>query len=90
MHFILVCKPDSHSTLCEWLEDFEREGNVTTLTRTRRDGKRKIHDTYRLMNELPLRDDDEAMMVNWGELRSVRVTVRFCISMRLSLTLRYQ
>lgn len=72
MHFILVCKPDSHKTLYEWLADFEREKQVTTLTRSRWDGKHTIHDTYRLMNALPLRDDDQAMMVNWCELKSVR------------------
>ena len=72
MHFILVCKSDSHKTLYEWLADFERENKVITLTRTRWDGKHKIHDTYRLMNYLPLRNDDEAMMVNWCELKSVR------------------
>jgi len=72
MHFILVCKTDSHATLYEWLEDFEREGKVSTVTRTRWDGKHRIVDTYRLMNELPLRDSDDAMRVNWCELKSVR------------------
>lgn len=72
MHFILVCKQDSHATLYEWLEDFERMGKITTVTRSRWDGKHRIVDTYRLMNELPLRDSDDAMLVNWCELKSVR------------------
>ena len=72
MYFILVCKPDSHKTLYEWLADFERENQVTTTTHTRWDGKHHIHDTYRLMNALPLRDDNEAIRVNWCEIKSVR------------------
>ena len=72
MHFILVCKADSHVTLYEWLADFERENKVETLTKTRWDGKHRIVDHYRLMNHLPLRNSDDAMMVNWCELKSVR------------------
>lgn len=72
MHFILVCKEDSHATLYEWLADFERMGKVSTVTHSRWDGKHKIHDTYRLLNALPLRDTDDAMLVNWCELKSVR------------------
>ena len=72
MHFILVCKADSHATLYEWLADFEREKSIKTVTKTRWDGKHRITDHYRLMNHLPLRDDDDALLVNWCELKSVR------------------
>lgn len=72
MHFILVCKEDSHATLYEWLADFERENKVETFTQTRWDGKHRVYDHYRLMNHLPLRDSDDAMMVNWCEIKSVR------------------
>jgi len=72
MHFILVCKAVSHATLYDWLADFERENQVETVTKTRWDGKHRIVDHYRLMNHLPLRDSDDAMRVNWCELKSVR------------------
>ena len=72
MHFILVCKQDSHATLYDWLADFERENQVETLTKTHWDGKHTIYDHYRLMNQLPLRDSDDATMVNWCEIKSVR------------------
>jgi len=72
MHFILVCKADSHATLYDWLADFERENQVETLTKVRWDGKHKIVDHYRLMNQLPLRNSDDAMWVNWCEFKSVR------------------
>jgi REP element-mobilizing transposase RayT len=31
-HFILVCKPYSHQTLYEWLDDFKRVGKIITCT----------------------------------------------------------
>lgn len=71
-HFILVCKEDSHATLYEWLADFERENKVETITIEQWDGKHKIYHHYRLTNHLPLRNSDDAMMVNWCELKSVR------------------
>jgi len=72
MHLILVCKPESHTTLYEWLADFERENQVVTVTYSRWNGKHKIYDHYRFMNHLPLRNTDDAMMVNWCEIKSVR------------------
>jgi hypothetical protein len=67
-HFLLVCKPDSHQTLYEWLDDFERTGGIETKTVERRHGKRKEIDTYRFMSDLPLRNTDDALTVNWCEL----------------------
>ena len=40
--------------------------------RSRWDGKHRMVDTYRFMNALPLRNSDDAMLVNWCELKSVR------------------
>jgi len=45
--FIFVCKPDSHKTLYEWVDDFEREGKVKTVVSKRWTGKRHETDTYR-------------------------------------------
>ena len=67
-NFIFVCKPSSHKTLYEWLAGLEQSGSVHTLTRQRRQGKRKTLDTYRFASQLPLRDGDEALEVNWCEL----------------------
>ena len=66
--FLFTCKPDSHSALYEWVADFERNGNLNIITRTRRMGKRLLTDTYRYVNQVPLRDTDDALMVNWCEL----------------------
>ncbi len=66
--FILVCKPDSHATAYEWLEHLERSGAVATVMRTRWTGRRRETDTYRFAGSVPLRDADDALMVNWCEI----------------------
>jgi hypothetical protein len=66
--FILVCKPDSHAIVYEWLEHLERNGAVGTVVRTRWTGTRRETDTYRHAEAVPLRDADDALMVNWCEI----------------------
>jgi hypothetical protein len=66
--FILVCKPDSHPIVYEWLEYLQRTGAVHTVVRTRWNGKRRETDTYRYAEVVPLRDGDGALTVNWCEL----------------------
>ena len=39
---------------------------------TRRQGKRTYTDTYRFVNEVPLRDGDDALEVNWCELTTTQ------------------
>jgi hypothetical protein len=68
LNFILVCKPDSHPTLSEWVTGLAATGDVSTLTLQRRHGKRTDIDTYRFVSHVPLRDGDDALMVNWCEL----------------------
>ena len=68
LEFILVCKPDSHKTLYEWVDDLERNGVVKTVVRKRWTGKRNEIDTYRYVGTVPLRDTDDALLVNWCEI----------------------
>jgi len=68
LHFILTCKPTSHPTTYEWVADLERIGAVATVMRTRWTGRRREIDTYRYVNQVPLRDADDALMINWCEL----------------------
>jgi len=68
LNFILVCKPDSHQTLYQWIEELQAAQAVNTLTVTRRKGKRSFTDSYRWANQVPLRDGDDALLVNWCEL----------------------
>lgn len=67
-HFLFTCKPDSHVTLYEWVTDLSRNGGVTTVVKARRTGKKMFTDTWRYVNQVPLRNSDDALMVNWCEL----------------------
>ena len=69
---ILVCKPDSHKTLYEWVAGLAATGDVQTLEVKRREGKFHYTDTYRFVSQVPLRDGEEALEVNWCELTSTR------------------
>jgi hypothetical protein len=63
-----VCKPDSHPTLYEWIDDFKRTGDLCTVKRTRWNGKQHLTEHYCYMNQVPLRNTDDALMLNWCEL----------------------
>ena len=71
--FILVCKPASHATGYEWLDflllRYRRGGGaVHTVVRRRWTGQRREIDTYRYAQAIPLREGDDALLVNWCEL----------------------
>ncbi|HYQ93063.1 MAG TPA: ISNCY family transposase [Candidatus Competibacteraceae bacterium] len=66
--FIFVCKPESHATVYEWLEFLQRGGAVNTVVRRRWTGQRREFDTYRYAVSIPLRDGEDALLVNWCEL----------------------
>lgn len=73
-HFLFVCRPDSHPTLYEWVADFDRLGYVRTVVQTRWTGKERLIDTYRYVLQVPLRDSDDALLVNWRELTTTTPT----------------
>ena len=66
----LVGKPDSHPLRYEWIADFERGGQRGTVETTRWNSKQRLTERSRYMNQVPLRDSDDALMLNWCE-RSV-------------------
>jgi hypothetical protein len=63
-NFILTCLPTSHQTLYEHLEGL----SLPTVIRTRWTGKVEEIYTYRYLNQVPLKDGDDALLVNWCEL----------------------
>lgn len=63
-NFIFVCRPESHSTLYEHLEGIE----LPTLSTKRWTGKVEETYTYRYLNDVPLRDSKDALLVNWCEI----------------------
>jgi hypothetical protein len=70
MNFIFTCKPQSHALLYEWVADFERTQTLAHHTVQRRVGKKCFTDHYRFINQVPLRDGEDAMLVNWLSLRT--------------------
>ena len=68
LHFILVCKPDSHKTLYQWIDELESMGAVETLEEKIWTGKSYHIYTYRFVNKVPLRDGEDALEVNWCEV----------------------
>jgi hypothetical protein len=72
LHFILVCKPDSHVALYEMVDFLAANGVLGSYQKRRWNGQYGEIDTYRYANKLPLRGDQEAMDVNWCELTTTR------------------
>jgi len=68
LDFIFVCKPDSHKTLYQWLEEMDALQAIETVVEKRWTGKTHHIDTYRFINQVPLRDGEDALQVNWCEL----------------------
>lgn len=66
--FIFVCKPDSHTGLYEFLAWLERQRTITTLSQRHWNGKHGEIRTFRFVNQVPLRNGDDAISVNWCEL----------------------
>ena len=72
LHFILVCKPDSHVHLYETVEFLKTQGVLGLKVIRRWNGRcAEIH-TYRFANGLAIRGDQSELEVNWCELTITR------------------
>jgi hypothetical protein len=71
-HFILVCKPDSHSHLYQTVAFLATQGVSGTKTVRRWAGKYAEIFTYRYANKLPLSGEADALTVNWCEVTVTR------------------
>lgn len=68
LNFLFVCKPKTHKWLYEWLKIQEYEGEMRTVVRKRREkGKWRTY-TYRFTLDVPIRDSEDALLVNWAEV----------------------
>jgi hypothetical protein len=67
-HFIFTCKPDSHKTLYEFVDGLKRTQMIESHQVKRWTGKRHEIDQYWYVNDVPLRDGEDAMPVNWFEM----------------------
>lgn len=67
VRFILVCKPDSHKTLYEWIDFLEKGDDLKTCSTKKWNGRFHEIYTYRFSNQVPIKEGDEALKVNWVE-----------------------
>jgi hypothetical protein len=65
---LFVCKSDSHALLYEWVADFTCTAHVQTFEKSRWNGKQRLTECYRYLNQVPLRNSEDALMVNWCEV----------------------
>ncbi len=72
LHFILVCKPDSHSNLYKTVDFLASNQVLATKVVRHWNGRFAEIYTYRYANKLPLNGDQNAMEVNWCELTITR------------------
>lgn len=72
LHYMLVCKPDSHVALYEMVDFLAASKVLGTYRKRRWNGNYGEIYSYRFANQLPLRGDQEAIDVNWCELTVTR------------------
>ena len=72
LHFILVCKPDSHPELYQTVEFLAANGVLGSKVVRRWMGKYAEIDTYRYTNQVALYAVPDAPVFNWMELTTTR------------------
>lgn len=68
LHFILVCKPESHAQLYATVDFLAVKQLLGTKVVRRWTGRDAEISTYRYTTQLPLTADPQAMLVNWCEV----------------------
>jgi len=68
-HFLFTCKSSSHKYLYECVEEAESGVDIHEVVHKRWTGKERLYEHYRFMNEVPIRDGEDALRVNWCELQ---------------------
>ena len=69
MHFVAVCKPDSHLALYEEVALLERvAGAISTQVVRQWNGRYHERRVYRWVEQVPVRRGTDALLVNWCEL----------------------
>jgi len=71
-HFILVCKPDSHTHLYQTVEFLAANQVLGTKVIRRWVGKYAEISSYRYANQLPLCGEQDALQVGWCEVTITR------------------
>jgi len=72
--FIFTCRPESHAALYDWLRYLEANGEVQLLELQQWNKRTKEIYRYRYVNQIPLRETQPALLVNWCEVTVVRAS----------------
>ena len=72
LHFILVCKPNSHVQLYTTVDFLAAKGLLGQTVVRRWNGRFGEIDTYRYTEHLPLTGEPDTLHVNWCELTTTR------------------
>ena len=67
-HFVFACRPDSHKTLYEYADFFEKNNDIQTLSFRKWNGRFHELFNFRYCNALPIKDGEHALQVNWVEI----------------------
>ncbi len=67
-NFIFVAKPSSHKSLYKWINYLFKSGEVKTgEVKKYETGKQRLY-RYKYVNNLPIRESEPSLMVNWYEV----------------------
>lgn len=72
--FIFTCLPESHPTLYDWLDYLDANGEVKSLEQVQWNKQTKEMYRYRYVNQIPLRDTQPSLLVNWCQVTVVRAS----------------
>ena len=67
-HFLFTCKPESHSTLYQWVNLLQPGPDLGSMKLRVKVGSQWHTHTYRWANQVPLAEGEGALKVNWCEL----------------------
>jgi hypothetical protein len=67
MNFLFTCKPESHKTLYEYVKTDE----VKKLSIKEKEGYKTYIYNFKYMNSVPIKDGDDALLVNWLDIEVV-------------------
>jgi hypothetical protein len=73
-NFIFTCLPSSHVELYKWLEHLEKLGEIKHEREEYHRLRQHEVSEYRYVNQVPLRDEDPSLLVNWCEVTIKRMS----------------
>ena len=69
LHFLFVCKRDSHTTLYKWVDAVLATNKEQTVSIRKWNGQHSEIWRYRFVQDVPLRAGDDGLRVNWVDLQ---------------------